>query len=516
MKIASTYGEEYLEYVLQYLPKIDLEYLALLEEIVETTNWENPQTSSDWNNLAVINLIKADKTQDLLLREQLVNEALQYLQRGFIIDQNWYCIAHCIIIHGLIGNGEIANSFAMSILVDPYSVKNQNAHHGLIFLPRKFITEYEAKELFNVISKYNTIQKMIGIALRESQQVFYNDFSFRFLKLSQLLWADNPKTLLKLGIHSLMIKGSEGLVYLLKAWQLSPNTSRIIHALYLGYCEHIKNMTHHKDYFLNIAKQQTSQDYQWSHLVKDNVITYITYDEDIQLAVEPDFNSLVTSVLLAESDWFEYEIEFWRDSIEEGMVVIDIGANVGVYTFSAARRVGANGKVIAVEPLPKCIDLLKETCHLNNFSNVLICESAVSNQVGKVKFSTDKKNETNQVLLEEKTPDQVNTITVDALTLDTIPTMYNLEKIDFIKIDAEGHEMQVFHGATEVLKVFKPKIMYENVDGVHRSNLPVANYLRDMEYDLFYYQPYLKKLIAINSNSDLENRLNIIALPRNV
>jgi FkbM family methyltransferase len=66
-------------------------------------------------------------------------------------------------------------------------------------------------------------------------------------------------------------------------------------------------------------------------------------------------------------------MEFWRNSIREGMTVIDVGANAGVYTFSAAHRVGKTGKVIAIEPFSQCIQLLEETCRVNQFSWVYPC-----------------------------------------------------------------------------------------------------------------------------------------------
>jgi hypothetical protein len=83
METTESIGEQYLEYVLQNLSTIEPEYLAFLEEVVESTNWQNPQTSTDWNNLAVMQLIGAEKTDDLALREQLVNEAFQNLRKGF-------------------------------------------------------------------------------------------------------------------------------------------------------------------------------------------------------------------------------------------------------------------------------------------------------------------------------------------------------------------------------------------------------------------------------------------------
>jgi len=505
--------EQYLAYVLQYLSNIDIEYLAFLEEIAETTNWQNPQTSTDWNNLAVMQLISAEKTDDPAIREQLVNEAFQSLRKGFEIDQNSYCLAHCILLHGLLGNTSIANTLVVNFLTDPYLIQNEHPSHALVFLPQKLVNPYEANLFFNANNQNLKPQLIIALGLRESQMVFYDNYGFHHLRLSQLLCNDNPTTLLRLGIRNLMENDLAGLAYLLQAWRLSPDNPSIIHALYLGYSQYIEHQTDYREYFLNIARQKSSAEYVWSEVAEDTPYTYITYEGDIQLAVEPSFRSITTSVLLAQGDWFEYEMEFWRDRIKEGMVVIDIGANAGVYTFSAAKRAGDSGLVIAVEPFPLCIDLLNATCKINKFNNVVVCRSAISNLVGKLKFSVGGSSETNKVIVDHESLNQLDTVEIDSITLDSLVDRYKLSKIDFLKIDAEGHELQVLQGATKVIIEYKPTIVYENCDGTHNRNLPVAEYLRNMGYKLFYYQPFLKKLNPINSDDDLANKLNIIALP---
>ncbi len=513
METAESIGEQYVAYVLQYLSLIDIEYLSLLEEIIETTNWDSPQTSTDWNNLAVMRLISAEQTEDLGVREQLVNEAFANLQRGFEIDQNSYCLAHCIVLHGLLGNTKIVNTLAVNFLVDPYLVQNAPTLPALIFVPRKFLKPPEASLLFNADNQNLKPQLIIAIGLRESQMFFYDNYGFLHLRLAQLLRNNDPIILLRLGIRNLMTNELVGLAYLLQAWRLLPDNARIIQALYLGYSQYIKHQTDFRNYFLNIARQQSGAEYMWANVADDSSYTYVTYEGDIQLAVEPSFNSIVTSVLLAQEDWFEYELELWRDHIKEGMVVIDIGANAGVYTFSAAKRVGNSGLVIAVEPFPLCIDLLHATCKINKFNNVAVCGSAISNLVGKLKFSVGRSSETSKVVVAQELSSQLNTIEVDSITLDSLVDSYRLNKIDFLKIDAEGHELQVLQSATKVLTEYKPQIIYENCDSTHNQNLPVAEYLRNMGYKLFYYQPFLKKLNPIKSDADLTNKLNIIALP---
>ena len=83
-----------------------------------------------------------------------------------------------------------------------------------------------------------------------------------------------------------------------------------------------------------------------------------------------------------------------------------------------------------------------------------------------------------------------------------------------LKIDAEGHEIQVLEGANRLLADFKPGIIYENIAGSQGDNFPVAQFLTDKGYNLFRYRPYLQELIPLDSIDDLQGNLNIIALPK--
>jgi len=98
--------------------------------------------------------------------------------------------------------------------------------------------------------------------------------------------------------------------------------------------------------------------------------------------------------------------------------------------------------------------------------------------------------------------------------LDSLIEKYGVSRVDFLKIDAEGHELQVLKGCNRLLTEFAPIILYENIAGSQGSNLPVADYLRSIGYQLFRYQPYLQKLISVDVNADFQDSLNIIALPQ--
>ena len=76
MKLASTYSNRYLEYIFSHYPDTDASVLESVEAIFESTHWENPETSLDWNNLAVIDLIEAEQSEDLEVKTKLIQTAM--------------------------------------------------------------------------------------------------------------------------------------------------------------------------------------------------------------------------------------------------------------------------------------------------------------------------------------------------------------------------------------------------------------------------------------------------------
>jgi FkbM family methyltransferase len=198
------------------------------------------------------------------------------------------------------------------------------------------------------------------------------------------------------------------------------------------------------------------------------------------------------------------------------MTVIDVGANVGVYTFSAAQRVGLQGKVLAVEPFSGCVRCLEETCRINEFSWVKVCAGAASDRVGSVRLSLSASSELNELVANDASVsmDSGAFEEVACFTLDSLREQENLQQVDILKIDAEGHELAVLIGSQRILSEFKPVILYENIAGSQGSNLPVANYLMNQGYDLFRYQPYIQNLMPLEDLNNLQGNLNIIALPK--
>lgn len=511
--------ETYQEYLKQNFPTVNLLSLPLLSSL-EKTDWENPSTAMELNNFAVIQIIEAQKINDIGLREFYLELAIEALETGVNQENHPLCMAHLGIIKSLMGEINEAHQIEYSKLLEilPLIYQSQeNSIAGLIYLPifqrNKNKNRENLEIIINLNNSYLQAFYLLIADCEQSQPVFYNSSGLRLLNLANQIIPNAVNIKLNLGISSISNNLLEGLVYLHQALKLEPNNNRIIQALYITY-SNLNNQKLANDY-LNYGKNLSLNNPQdltssWANLPLKNPWTYVNFDDNLLMAVEASFNSIVTCVLLAQQDWFESEMEMWRDEIKPNMTVIDVGANVGVYTFTAAQKVGKKGKVLAIEPFSGCLECLDETRRVNNLHWVNICAGAAGNSNKTVKLSLHQASELNEIIKDDSTI-QGNYQEVECFTLDSLVKKYDLTTIDWLKLDAEGNEIEVLQGSTRILSEFKPRILYENIAGSHESNIPVAEFLLNIGYKLFYYQPFMKQLIQLQSLEELSGKLNIIA-----
>ena len=185
-----------------------------------------------------------------------------------------------------------------------------------------------------------------------------------------------------------------------------------------------------------------------------------------------------------------------------GSIVMDIGANMGEWSLHMAKMVGGNGRVFSFEPIPSMVQALEKTIAINNFSQVSISECAISNKTGHSQFSIPF-NKDNQaipfwsrlVLGEEFTAPKwidgpwgkvatTKPIEVQTTTLDRFTSEKNITKLDFIKIDVEGHEKYVIEGGQKTLKTLKPAIILEAANEETADREIIADQLRKLNYKL--------------------------------
>lgn len=135
-------------------------------------------------------------------------------------------------------------------------------------------------------------------------------------------------------------------------------------------------------------------------------------------------------------------------ALRPGMIVADVGAHIGYYTLIAASRVGERGVVHAFEPSPSSFYLLKENVRRNGFVERVNCfAAAVGKKKGRRKFNLTGSSDSDGFYRPALTH-VVKTIEVDTVTLDEAM----LTRLDAVKIDVEGAELEVLEGMRLILE----------------------------------------------------------------
>lgn len=195
-------------------------------------------------------------------------------------------------------------------------------------------------------------------------------------------------------------------------------------------------------------------------------------DRDIRFSLPADLNCITTYILLEQERWFEKEVDFIYRFASPGMTVLDIGANVGVYTLPLAKLIGPSGRVVAYEPGSVNRQHLERSLRMNRCNNVVVSAAALSDFSGSGMLHVASSGELNQLVVEPACNENVEPVAVS--TLDREFERFEWTRLDFIKIDAEGHEAAIIRGGQLLLEKYSPLIMFETKHGSVVNFDPVA------------------------------------------
>jgi FkbM family methyltransferase len=149
-------------------------------------------------------------------------------------------------------------------------------------------------------------------------------------------------------------------------------------------------------------------------------------------------------------------IRAFANTVRQGAVFYDVGANVGIYSLLAALRAGPSGRAYAFEPLERNLRYLRRHISLNKVQNCTVFEQAVCNEEGMCSFSAAAVESS----MARLSPD--GEILVPSTTLDNcIYGPRRLPPPDIVKIDVEGAELEVLKGSYRALAEFRPTIFLE-------------------------------------------------------
>jgi len=217
---------------------------------------------------------------------------------------------------------------------------------------------------------------------------------------------------------------------------------------------------------------------------------------DCQLAIDKADLSIGQPVVRGQYE--PHLINFYNERLEPGMVFLDIGANIGLFSMLAANIVGSGGKVICFEPNSENCRLILLSIAKNEFKNVTVFPVALGNENGHVLFTTHIGSNGGLVPNTNNTLLGSNCVVVPMMKLDH---MINY-KVDAIKIDVEGAEGLVVQGAKQLIEKFRPLITSEfSLEMLPRvskiSGRDYLKYFQSIQYDIYLVDRETYALVSI-------------------
>ncbi len=197
-------------------------------------------------------------------------------------------------------------------------------------------------------------------------------------------------------------------------------------------------------------------------------------------------------------EFSEGEVDFFRQVVRPGNVVVEAGANIGAHTHTLplAKLVGEQGQVYAFEPQRIVFQTLCANVALNGLTNVVARCEAVGDAPGAITVPKLDYSRTNNFgglsLRQDGDGERVPVVTIDSL---------ELPRCHLLKADVEGMELNVLRGAAQTIEKFRPVLYVEN-DRAEKSPA-LIKYLQSLGYVLYWHLPSL-----FNSQNDFQNPHN--------
>jgi FkbM family methyltransferase len=164
------------------------------------------------------------------------------------------------------------------------------------------------------------------------------------------------------------------------------------------------------------------------------------------------------NVLRTSTGHEEPELAALSSLLSAGDYILDIGANFGRYTYHFSKLAGPSGRVISMEPIPSTLQILKANVAKFGLGNVFCINQAASEVTGFVSMEIPDSNSGGKNFYEARIT-SIGNGTIPCIRLDD--AYLGLPRLDFIKCDVEGHELNVLNGATTLLAKFHPVLLIE-------------------------------------------------------
>ena len=172
----------------------------------------------------------------------------------------------------------------------------------------------------------------------------------------------------------------------------------------------------------------------------------------------------LSSHMITDGFWEYWLTQHFAKVIKRGDTVIDVGANLGYFTVLGAELTGRKGKVVAVEPNPELAQMIKDSTLINGMQSfVEVCDFALSSpgDEAQLHLFVERGDSNGRFLAPDEDLEHHRELgTVWPVKLGTLDPD-DFERVDLIKIDVEGAEMQVLQSLQPIIERFRPNVVCE-------------------------------------------------------
>lgn len=265
-------------------------------------------------------------------------------------------------------------------------------------------------------------------------------------------------------------------------------------------------------------RDRLQKNYSWTEGLPQRVDLLAGYPFYVQAA-----SGGISGDIKAQRQYEPHLASILAASLGVGSCFVDVGASIGYYTVLAGRIVGPAGRVIACEPGPQNHSMLLLNVTVNELSNVTLHRVAISDTTGILAYSRQQDNGSISPFDGEPSALSVHDL-IEAIPLDEL--LASVARIDVVKVDVEGAEGKVLHGADATIRRHRPTLFFElTPDALESVSAVTARQLLDDLEELGYSLKVLQdrsgdggpsrpsSIMELFDESGLDH-FDIMALPR--
>ncbi|HRK61218.1 MAG TPA: FkbM family methyltransferase [Candidatus Omnitrophota bacterium] len=241
------------------------------------------------------------------------------------------------------------------------------------------------------------------------------------------------------------------------------------------------------------------------------------WHESILLSIQP--GEEVSECVYTQGFYEPNQFFAMRQILKNAGTVVDIGAHIGLYTLFASKCIGPAGHIYSFEPSPRERARLEKHTHLNHLSNITVYPLALSDCRAQTEMKVAEYphsgHNTLGTFAYETTRENSRPL-IETQTLDEWAESNRIKAIDLIKIDAEGSEEKILHGARQTLLKTRPILMIEitslSLNHQNSSVESIWKLITHLGYILMAYDPVSGRPYAVSQHPGIDHT-DFIAVP---